>query len=150
MNTIPLKSTGQYYAIHLVRGDDILKSIESFIQELQIKDGAIVSGIGTVDQCVLHFVTDASDAGAMKFREWNDVPLEVVGMQGIIADGKPHIHVTVSDDTCSWSGHLEPGCRTLFLCEIVVLVFEGETMVRRPATTDLSDSNHFIMDLVSR
>ncbi len=150
MNGFVASTNGKVHIIHLSRGDDILESLEQYISENHIVDGVLASGIGTVDQCKLHFVTDASDAGAMLFREWKDTPLEVAGMQGIIAGGKPHIHVTVSNEKESWAGHLEPGCRTLFLCEIAILELEGEHLTRVPETDDLSNPDHFIMNLIGR
>lgn len=45
-------------------------------------------------------------------------------MAGVIADGRPHLHAVVSDNKKAYAGHLEKGCRVLYLAEIVVLELE--------------------------
>lgn len=48
-----------------------------------------------------------------------------------IADGIPHLHMVVSDHEKAYSGHLEPGCRVLYLCEIVIQEIDEVALVRQ-------------------
>ena len=58
-------------------------------------------------------------------------PLEVSSISGIIADGKPHLHMTVGyRDEWSIAGHLEPGSEVLYLAEVVILRFDGLALDR--------------------
>lgn len=142
-------TNGKLVAIRLNRGDDMLLSVEKAIQEHGIVNGAVVSGIGTVDQCVLHYVTDANNAKGVLYKKWEDVRFEVTGVHGIIANGKPHLHMVVSDTNHAWAGHVEPGCRTLFLCEILVMVFDDDSCFDRVHSTDDPDSpDYAIMNLI--
>ena len=109
-------------------GEYMLESITELIERAGIRDGAVVSGIGTLDQCIMHMVKP----GGQVIVEWDDTPLELVGMQGVIADGVPHIHATVSDKQSAVSGHPHDGCRILYLCEVVVLEFPGLNLKRSP------------------
>jgi predicted DNA-binding protein with PD1-like motif len=59
------------------------------------------------------------------FEKWEDKPLELSSMSGIIADGVPHFHMVVSDYKYAYSGHVEHGCRILYLGEIVIAEIEG-------------------------
>lgn len=141
------KTAGELIAIRLNRGDDILTSLQNVIKERNIQNGVVISGIGTVDKCVLHFVTDNKNAKAVLFKEWKDTALEVAGLQGIIANGVPHIHGIVSNSKQAWAGHIEPGCRTLFLCEILIMVFDGPGFDRVHATENPDDTDYAIMNL---
>lgn len=113
-------------------GDDVLQSLRAMIERAGIKNGAVVSGVGTLDYCRLHMVTTTGYPAVEVFPEWNDTALELVSMQGVIADGVPHIHTTVSDKQSAVSGHMEPGCRVLYLCEVVVLEFVDHPLTRVP------------------
>lgn len=138
---------GSFYAIRLDKGDDLLNSIENFIEQNHIRDAVILSGIGTLDQCCMHFVTHTDDASKMDFKEWNDTPLEIASISGIIADGTPHLHMVVSTNENSWGGHVEPGCRTLYLCELMLMTLPGFYLTRTPKTTDISASDFYIKNL---
>jgi predicted DNA-binding protein with PD1-like motif len=118
-------------------GDDVIESLKAMIASAGIRNGAVVSGIGTLDYCRLHMVTTTGYPAVEVFPEWNDTALELVSMQGVIADGVPHIHTTVSDKQSAVSGHMEPGCRVLYLCEVVVLEFVGMDLTRVPNHKDV-------------
>ncbi|MGO1172741.1 MAG: PPC domain-containing DNA-binding protein [Actinomycetaceae bacterium] len=122
-------------ATHVVRidpGDDLLVSLREFIAQAGITNGAVVSGIGTLDHCRMHMVTTTGYPPVEVFPEWTDTALELVSMQGVIADGFPHIHMTVSTQDAAVSGHLEEGCRILYLCEVVVIELGGHSLTREP------------------
>jgi len=109
-------------------GEYMLESIMALIERAGIRTGAVVSGIGTLDHCIMHMVVP----GGQTIQEWHDTPLEVVGMQGIIADGKPHIHLSVSTKQAGVSGHPHEGCRVQYLIEVVILEFLGLNLTRLP------------------
>jgi len=150
MNYFENKPLGRTFAVRLDKGDDVLSCINDFIHKEKIEDGVVVSGIGTLDQCVLHFVTHIDDASKMYFREWNDTALEVASIQGIIADGTPHLHMVVSDENTAWGGHLEPGCRTLFLCEIIIVEMPHFNLTRTNKSDDINNPDHLIRQLTPK
>jgi predicted DNA-binding protein with PD1-like motif len=48
-------------------------------------------------------------------------------------DGIAHLHTVISEGDRVMSGHLEPGCRSLYLFEMAVLEVEGlENLTRKP------------------
>lgn len=110
--------------IRLDPGDDVLKSVNDIIEKEGITNGAIVSGIGTLSDAVLHMVTTTSYPAIETFPEWKDTPLEVCSIQGIIANKEPHLHIVISDKDKAVGGHLEEGCITLYLCELVLEIDE--------------------------
>lgn len=50
---------------------------------------------------------------------WEDVPLELLSLNGVVAGGEPHLHAVVSDARGAYGGHVEKGCRVLYFAEIV-------------------------------
>ena len=121
---------GRTIVVRLDPGDDVLSSLGEAIRACGITDGYVASGIGTLSRCVLHMVTTTGYPAVEHFARWDDVPLELASMSGVIADGVPHIHAVVSDTTTAVAGHLEPGCIILYLGEVVVQEVVGQTLVR--------------------
>lgn len=124
--------TGRALVLSLDPGDDVLESIVDACAAAGLRHGFVASGVGTLDRCRLHCVTTTQYPPVEHFPEWVDTPLELAGMSGVIVDGKPHIHATVADESQAWGGHLEPGCRVLYLAE-VVLVELGKVELQRVA-----------------
>jgi len=111
------------------RGEDLLKTIESVAYERKIANGVVLSAIGTLESCRIHRVTTK---GLPPEAEWVtiDGPLEVNSVDGIIANGKLHAHISVSNGKGTYGGHLEPGSRVLYLAEIVLVEVVGASFSR--------------------
>ena len=122
----------EYIAVRLDPGEDLLENLQAVFDKEAISDGVILSGIGTFDRCILHFVDTLQDPTSAIYKRWEDIPLEVNGIQGIIANGRPHLHATVSTEEKAWCGHVEPGCRILYLCEIMIRILTGFGLDRKP------------------
>jgi uncharacterized protein len=114
-------NSGRVFVLRLDQGDLLLESIRAFIQKENIQDAYIASAIGTLDCCVMHMVMTTGYPPVEHFERWDDKPLELSSIDGIIADGVPHLHMVVSDHEKAYSGHLEEGCRILYLGEIVIV-----------------------------
>lgn len=124
MYSIQGKADGRLIIVRLDRGDDLLEGIRSAAEAANISNGYVVSGIGTLSDCVMHMVTTTTQLPVETFPRWHDKALEVASIDGIIADGVPHLHMVISDDKSAWAGHMEPGCRVLYLAEIVIAGIE--------------------------
>lgn len=117
-------------------GDLLLEGIEEFIAATGLSDGVVISGIGTLSDCTMHMVT-TTDFPAVEVKPtYSDLALELTSMQGVIAAGTPHIHMNVSDQRTAVGGHLEPGCRVLYLAEVVILQTDIKLM-RVPGVEDI-------------
>ena len=64
------------------------------------------------------------------FEHWKDKPLELAHIGGVIANGEPHLHIIVSDSEKAYAGHLEEGCRVLYLAEIVIIEIKDLNLKR--------------------
>jgi predicted DNA-binding protein with PD1-like motif len=132
MDVFSTKSKGRTFVLSLKQGELLLESITAFVKKQRIRDGVVVSGIGTLDRCVLHMVMTTGYPPVERFPKWSGKALELASVQGVIADGACHFHAVISDDKRTWAGHLETGCRVLYLAEIVILETPGFGFHRIP------------------
>ena len=130
MKSFMAKPGSRLHILRLDTGDDLLGCINELIEKENIVNAAVVSGIGTFDHCVLHMVMTTSFPAVEHFEKWDDKPLELSSLDGIIANGSPHLHMVVSDHKFAYSGHVEPGCRILYLGEVLIMEFEAEGLER--------------------
>lgn len=124
---------GRVVVLRLNRGDLLRECVEEAIETLDIRDGTLVCGYGTLDNCTLHMINTTDVFPAREdFPHWENYPLELVSMTGVIADGVAHIHAVVSDKGHAIGGHLEPGCSVVYLAEIVIYEHKNLRLTRRP------------------
>lgn len=127
--------------LQLQPGDRALESIEETIDEHGIDTGVVVSGIGSLNELHVHYVVPYEEFP--EFPEENDDvdeylheegAWEVGSLQGAIADGEPHLHITAFDAESGRmiAGHLEPDSVVHALMEIVIRPIEGPELARRP------------------
>ena len=121
--------------IRLDTGDLVLESIREACDEHDVDTGAVVSAIGTTRNLRVHFLhTDDLD---QKQADRNtmvelDGCWEIAAIQGLIADGEPHLHVTAWDGDRSIAGHLEEENEINALGEIVIRKLSGVELTRAP------------------
>lgn len=118
-------------ALRLDPDEDVLESVEALARAADIEAGAVISGMGTLKAARLHWVTTTGYPPVEEFREYA-CPLEIASISGIIASHKPHLHTCLSDTSQTYAGHLEPGCKVLYLAELVVVKFGNMTLDRIP------------------
>ena len=117
-------------AVGIAPGELLLESVEAAIKEHDIQNGVVVSGIATLKVAQMHHIIHDHFPPEDRFFTI-EKPLEVTNISGIIADGKPHLHMTVGyRDEWSIAGHLEPGSEVLYLAELVILKFNGMQLAR--------------------
>jgi len=121
---------GRIFAVRLDPGDYLLESIINLVHREKLKDAVVVSAIGTLDRYRVHVVMTTGYPPQNRFEHWKDKPLELASISGAIADGEPHLHIVVSDHEKAYAGHLEKGCRVLYLAEIVVIELKGLNLAR--------------------
>ncbi len=126
------------FTLRLDQGDFVLESIKELINKEDIKNGVVVSAIGTLDYCTLHMVMTTGYPPVEHFEHWEDKPLELSSIDGVIANGEPHLHTVVSDHEKAYSGHLEEKCRVLYLAEIVIAEIDTPNLIRKPDKNNIS------------
>ena len=121
---------GRVFILSLEPGDYVLESIKELVRKEDVKDAIVLSAIGTLDEYRIHYVLTTGFPPKNKFEHWRDKPLELAHIGGIIADGDPHLHVIVSDSEKAYAGHLEEGCRVLYLADIAIIEVKGLNLKR--------------------
>ncbi len=121
---------GEVIIARLDQGEDVLASIEKIAREREIHTGVVLSGIGTLDQATLHYITHTGYPPKDKIVRY-DGPIELLSIDGLIADYTPHLHTCISIADQTYMGHLEPGCRVLYLAEIAIARVDNLRLTRR-------------------
>jgi len=108
------------------RGDDIIEELRVLFKKEGIESALITSGIGSLDVCKLHTITNTGLPPQERYFSLEG-PIEVGSLQGSVAGGEPHIHVVVHDVAQDkvYVGHLEPGSRCCFRVELGLTVLDG-------------------------
>ena len=109
---------------------DILEGIEEAVEREGIKNGVILSGVGSVIRYHLHAVDNAVFPSELVFWEKND-PMDITSMNGYIIDGRVHAHMTLANDETAIGGHIEPRTKVFTFCIITIAEVSDETSLHR-------------------
>jgi len=119
--------------IHILRvdpGEDVLGAINWFLKEANVRQAVVLGGYGTLAAYHLHWVTHNRIPTENLFRR-GEGGIEILSMNGLVVDGEPHVHVTLSTPAGAFGGHLEPGCVAYVLCEVFLAEVEGVSLSRQ-------------------
>ncbi|MGB2824762.1 MAG: PPC domain-containing DNA-binding protein [Phycisphaerae bacterium] len=131
MNVMSSTAATELIALGIQPGEMLLESIQAACRDRDIRNGAVVSGIGTLRTCHMHYIEHTDFPPADRFYRL-EKPLELLSVSGIIADGQPHLHIVVScGDSEVYAGHLEPESQVAYLAEIAILKCNDLAMTRR-------------------
>jgi predicted DNA-binding protein with PD1-like motif len=131
MRIIKSREQPNLIAIGLGPREKLLESINEAIKTNEIRDGVVISGLGTLKRCHMHYVNATSFPAENRFYVVEE-PLEIGSISGIIADYEAHLHMTVGcRDQLTYAGHLEEGCEVLYLAEILVMRLGDMGLERR-------------------
>lgn len=125
MEVIHGRLDGELVCIRLDPGELFLESVQQILMEEGIRAGVVVSGIGSLSVCHIHVVNAGYPPNLLtRVQDYYEYKgsIEVLAVQGIIANGEPHLHITVADDNQNvHGGHVEPGCVVLTMAEIAII-----------------------------
>jgi uncharacterized protein len=118
--------------IHILRidpGEDVLDTVKDFLKKTGLQQAIVMGGYGTLAAHSLHWVTHNRIPTENTFAR-GEGGIEILGMSGMVVDGQPHIHVTLSTQQGAYGGHMEQGCRAYVICEIFFAQVEGKKLTR--------------------
>lgn len=121
----------EIYRVRLDRGDLLLETILDAIRRNHIQDGAVLTAAGSLSECTYHRVKSLAAKAEDEFITVK-APMEILNINGLIAAGEPHLHLTLSADAGAFGGHLEKGCRVLYRAELTIAKFSGAALARKP------------------
>ena len=118
------------YAVRLKKGDDLKEKIETICLEKSFDTVVVLSAVGCLEKINLRL------AGARSYRIVEEDG-EIVSLNGTIAKGEAHLHLSYSNDEGQcFGGHLKKGCIVNTTVELVLGILEAYESVREydPAT----------------
>jgi hypothetical protein len=100
--------------------------MEKLVKEQNIRNGVILSGIGSLRGYKVHSVSSRDLPPSDTYLTNPEAPANLNGMNGYIVDGAIHAHIimAVNDGRDTVSGHLEPGCEVLTFAIVTVGVLD--------------------------
>lgn len=136
METFP---TEDGVVVRIDTGEQVLESIREACADHDVHTGAVITAIGTLRNLHVHYLhtSDLDEPERNTFLEF-DGAWEVSGVQGMIADGEPHLHVTAYDGERTIAGHLEDGNEVNALFEVYVKRIDELRLTRAPNEDDVS------------
>lgn len=126
-------SIGKIQEVKFLRldpGEMLLESLEQFIKDSDLRDGAILTGVGSLNQCEFHTVEgDGTHPSKNLFLKFSG-SIEIISLTGLIVDYEPHLHISVRADNSLVGGHLEHGCQVFTMVELSIGVFSPTKLTR--------------------
>ena len=122
----------ELYRLNLDRDEGLLEAIDAAVKQYGIQDGAVLTTVGTTQECTYHYVESTAAAAKDVFVTQKGAA-EILNASGLIAAGEPHLHITLTTpDGRAFGGHLENGCKVLYVAEVTLAKFSGPQLIRRP------------------
>ncbi len=124
MEIIKGEVSSEILMIRFDPGERFLESLRQIIATEEIKTAIVLSGIGTFSTCRFHQCVAGFPPNLLtRHQEYFELngSFELASIQGIIAAGEPHLHMTIGEGDKVMAGHVEDGCVVLTLLELVLL-----------------------------
>ena len=110
--------------IRLNPGDDVLVKIREAVEENNVQNAIILSGVGSVISHHYHVVASTQNPPKEYFAK-GDAAADIVNINGMIINSRVHAHITLSNEKVAYGGHLELGCEVLTFSVIILAEVEA-------------------------
>jgi uncharacterized protein len=101
-------------------GTDLLAGLQKMIAQEKIKNAVILSGFGSVRGYQVHQVSNRDLPSKDLFVKNPTAPADIIGMSGMVMNGRVHPHITLANADKAFGGHLEPDT-TVFTFAVITL-----------------------------
>jgi predicted DNA-binding protein with PD1-like motif len=125
--------TGHFDRIVVLRfkyQTDLLAGMQKMVKQEHIRNGVILSGVGSVRGYQIHQVSNRTLPSHDTFEKNPTEPADLVSMNGYVIDGRLHPHMTLATPDRVIAGHLEPGTE-VFTFAIVTIGVMNDVDFRR-------------------
>jgi predicted DNA-binding protein with PD1-like motif len=125
--------TGHFDRIVVLRfkyQTDLLAGMEKMVKQENIRNGVILSAVGSVRGYQLHQVSNRTLPSHDIFETNPSEPADLVSMNGYVIEGKLHPHMTLATPDKVIAGHLESGTQ-VFTFAIVTIGVMNDVDFRR-------------------
>ena len=125
-------SLGKLHVLRIDPGEDVLASVKQFLAEAGVRQAVVLGAYGTLARHRIHWVRNNLIPASDIIGE-GEGGIEILSMNGLVVEGQPHIHVTLSTPAGAYGGHLEDGCIAYVLCEVFFAEVAGLDLHRERA-----------------
>jgi predicted DNA-binding protein with PD1-like motif len=125
--------TGHFDRIVVLRlkyKTDLLAGLQKMVKQENIRNGIILSAVGSVRGYQFHTVSNRTLPSQDTFVKNPTQPADLVSMNGYVIDGRLHPHMTLATPDKVIAGHLEPGTE-VFTFAIVTIGVMNDADLRR-------------------
>ena len=115
--------TGHFDRIVILRfkyQTDLLAGMVRMVKQEHIKNGVILSAVGSVRGYQLHQVSNRTFPSHDTFEKNPSQPADLVSMNGYVIDGRLHPHITLATPDKVIAGHLEPGTQVFTFAVVTI------------------------------
>jgi predicted DNA-binding protein with PD1-like motif len=126
--------SGQFERVLVVRlkyQADLLAGIESTVKKEKIRNGIILSAVGSVRGYHLHTVSNRTFPSKDVFVKNPAAAADLVSMNDYVIDGRIHAHVTLANPHKAFGGHLEAGTEVFTFAVVTIGVLSDKTDLSR-------------------
>lgn len=99
---------------------DLLAGLQQAVRDQKVRNAVILSGLGSVRGYQVHQVGNRDLPPEDVFTKNPSAPADIVGMSGLVLNGRVHPHIVLANPDHAFGGHLEPGT-TVFTFAIVTI-----------------------------
>jgi len=112
-------------------GTDLLAGLKEMIAQEKIKNAVILSGFGSVRGYQVHQVANRDFPSHDLFVKDPTKPADIIGMSGMVMDGRVHPHITLANGDTAFGGHLEPDTHVFTFAVITLGVLDDSMDMSR-------------------
>lgn len=112
-------------------GTDLLAGLKKMIEQEKIKNAVILSGFGSVRNYQVHQVGNRDLPPKDVFVKNPTAPADIVGMSGVVMDGRVHPHIALANADKAFGGHLEPDTTVFTFAVITMGVLDDNIDLKR-------------------
>jgi predicted DNA-binding protein with PD1-like motif len=99
---------------------DLLAGLAEMVKAQKIRNGVILSAIGSVRSYHIHTVSNREFPSKNLYIKNTEASADIIGMSGYVIDGALHPHIALADPTHSFGGHLEAGTTVFTFAAITI------------------------------
>jgi uncharacterized protein len=125
--------TGHFDRIVVLRfkyKTDLLAGMQKMVKQENIRNGVILSAVGSVRGYQFHAVSNRTLPSQDTFVKNPTEPADLVSMNGYVIDGRLHPHMTLATPDRVIAGHLEPGTEVFTFAAVTIGVMNDADLRR--------------------
>jgi len=107
---------------------NLLEGMRKVIKEQNIQNGVILSAVGSLRGYEIHTVSNRDLPSEDTFVKNPTQPVDLVGMNGYVINGRIHAHMTIATPDKVIAGHVEEGNEVFTFAIVTIGVMNGTNL----------------------